>query len=193
MTRIESNIKNSIKLPLLLCRGTRSCMDAVHAIIARMFDCLITTLPAKDFDLRWLVPIIIMSANEEQQSIPEGVVQMIYTVPELPVRDTITVKFQTLELRKILTSIVTNQNDDNTVYTALDCEHIEMFHEVLHAQMLAMGNLHLGLCTLHKIALPGITIMENRMKVVDAEVMNRILLYLNEKAFDTFHTLHIDV
>lgn len=108
MTRIESNIKNSIKLPLLLCRGTRSCMDAVHAIIARMFDCLITTLPAKDFDLRWLVPIIIMSANEEQQSIPEGVVQMIYTVPELPVRDTITVKFQTLELRKILTSYVHN-------------------------------------------------------------------------------------
>lgn len=32
-----------------------------------------------------------------------------------------------------------------------------------------------------------------QMKVMNMEIMNRILLYLNEKAFDTFHTLHINV
>jgi hypothetical protein len=58
--------------------------------------------------------------------------------------------------------------------------------------MLILGGLELGLCTLHRIDLPGITIMENRMKIVNVEIMNNVLLYLNEKAFDIFHTVHID-
>lgn len=30
------------------------------------------------------------------------------------------------------------------------------------------------------------------MKIVNVEIMNNVLLYLNEKAFDIFHTVHID-
>jgi len=57
---------------------------------------------------------------------------------------------------------ITEAQDDR-VNISLDCEHIEMFYEVLHKQMLTLGGLQLGLCTLHRINLPGITIMENRV------------------------------
>lgn len=31
-----------------------------------------------------------------------------------------------------------------------------------------------------------------QMKVMNADTMNRVLLYLNEKALDTFHTLNLE-
>lgn len=31
------------------------------------------------------------------------------------------------------------------------------------------------------------------MKVISADTMNRVLLYLNEKALDMFHTLNIEM
>ncbi|KAH0953659.1 hypothetical protein HN011_004147 [Eciton burchellii] len=183
---IGQDMPDSTKLPLLLCRGTRSCMDTVHFILGRMFDCLTIALPLNGDDLNWLVPIIIMS-NEEDQPVVSGEIKMEYTVPGLPVTDIITIKFQISDLRKILMAIITDQED------SLSREHVEMFHEVLHKQMLTLGNMRLGLCILHKIILPGVTIMENRMKVMDIEIMNRILLYLNEKAFDTFHAININI
>lgn len=73
-----------------------------------MFDCLIIALPAKEHDLSWLIPIIIMT-NKEEPSV-SGEVQMVYTVPELPVTDTVTVKFQTADLRKILSAYVYSIN-----------------------------------------------------------------------------------
>ncbi|GAB1864382.1 alpha-1,2-Mannosidase [Camponotus japonicus] len=188
ITQSEQSRDNLIRLPLLLCRGTSTGIDAVHATIIRMFDCSIIVLPAKECDLSWLVPIIIMTNKEEP--IVSGEIQMVYTVPELPITDTITVKFQTGDLRKILSAIITNQNDENIF---LNREHVEIFFEVLHKQMLILGGLKLGLCTLHRINLPGITIMENRMKIVNVEIMNNVLLYLNEKARDIFHTVHIDI
>lgn len=62
----------------------------------------------------------------------------------------------------LIYSIITNQNDENKY---LNCEHVETFFEVLHKQMLILGGLKLGLCTLHRINLPGITIMENRVSL----------------------------
>lgn len=187
LTQAEPNIENLIRLPLLLCSGTNTCIAAVHDTINRMFDCLIIALPAKEYDLSWLIPIIIMTNKEEP--VVSGEVKMMYTVPELPVTDTITVKFQSAELRKILLAIITNQSGDNII---LDCNHIKLFFEVLHKQMLTLGGLELGLCTLHRIDLPGITIIENKMKLVNIEIMNNVLSYLNEKALDTFHTVHIN-
>lgn len=64
----------------------------------------------------------------------------------------------------IIYSIITNQNDEINVF--LNREHIEIFFEVLHKQMLIIGGLKLGLCTLHRINLPGITIMENKVSCV---------------------------
>ncbi|KYN01567.1 PREDICTED: centromere protein L-like [Cyphomyrmex costatus] len=189
-TQTKLNIQNAIRLPLLLCRGTSSCMNAVHTIIGRMFDCLIVTLPANEDDLRWLVPIIITATNKDE-SIVFGEVQMEYTVPGLPVTDVIKVKFHSSNLKEILSVIAEDQDDRVNVF--LDYEHIKMFHEVLHKQMLMIGGLHLGFCTLHRINLPGVTVMENRMKVTNVDIMNNILLYFSDKAFDIFHTVHIDI
>ncbi|XP_012527706.1 uncharacterized protein LOC105831827 [Monomorium pharaonis] len=191
ITQSESNIQNSIRLPLLLCRGTSSCMDAVHTIIGHMFDCLIVTLSANEDDLSWLLPIIIMATDKEDQPIVDGEVQIEYTVPELPVTDTIIIKFHTSDLRKILSVIVEDQDD--RVNVSLDYKHIELFYEVLHKQMLTLGGLQLGLCMLHRINLPGVTIMENRMKVINTDIMNNVLLYFSDKALDIFHTVHIDI
>lgn len=58
---------------------------------------------------------------------------------------------------------MTNQNDEINVF--LNREHIEIFFEILHKQMLMVGGLKLGLCTLHRINLPGITIMENKVSL----------------------------
>ncbi|KAL0103480.1 hypothetical protein PUN28_017616 [Cardiocondyla obscurior] len=186
-----SSIQNSIRLPLLLCRGTQSCMNAAHDIIGRMFDCQIVALPANEHDLNWLIPIIIMATDKEEQPILSGEVRMEYVVPELPVSDTITVTFDVVHLRKILLTIINDEVEETSV--SLDHEHIEMFYEVLHQQMLAVGNLQLGLCMLRKIQLPGITIIENKMKVMNVDIMNNVLLYFSDKALDLFHTMHIDI
>ncbi|XP_025161452.1 uncharacterized protein LOC105183971 isoform X2 [Harpegnathos saltator] len=189
-TQIEPDINNTTKLPLLLCRGTRNCIDAVHIVISHMFDCLVMALPISEDDLNWLIPIIIVLVDKDEQPIVSGEVHMEYTVSELPVTDTIKVKFDISELRKILKNIINQNNMANII---LDHKHIKQFYEVLYVQMLTIGGLQLGSCTLHRINLPGVTIMENRMKIMNVEIMNHILLYLCEKAFDTFHAIRIDI
>ncbi|XP_068974998.1 uncharacterized protein [Bombus flavifrons] len=183
---------NSVRLPLLLCRGTPSAIRTVHNVLSRMFDCMIIALPAHEDDLIWLVPIIITPADKEEQTKHTDEICMEYKIPELENTDTITIKFLVLDLIKILTVIVKDQNDEANVEIAFNLEHIEKFREVLYSQMLELAGLQLGLCTLHKIILPTVTIMENRMKVMNADTMNRVLLYLNEKALDTFHTLNLE-
>ncbi|XP_076476309.1 uncharacterized protein LOC117157223 isoform X2 [Bombus vancouverensis nearcticus] len=143
-------------------------------------------------DLIWLVPIIITPADKEEQTKHTDEICMEYKIPELESTDTITIKFLVWDLIKILTVIVKDQNDEANVEIAFNLEHIEKFREVLYSQMLELAGLQLGLCTLHKIILPTVTIMENRMKVMNADTMNRVLLYLNEKALDTFHTLNLE-
>lgn len=86
-----------------MCRGIRNCMDAVHVVITHMFDCMVMALPVDENDLKWLIPIMITSNNKDEQPIISGEVNMEYTVPELPVTDTIKVKFDASDLRKILT------------------------------------------------------------------------------------------
>lgn len=93
-----------------MCRGTHNCTDAVHVVISHMFDCLMMTLPVDENDLKWLIPIMIISMNKDEQPMISGEVHMEYTVPELPVTDTIKVKFNTSELRKILTRYAYNIN-----------------------------------------------------------------------------------
>lgn len=203
----------------MLCRGIRSCIDAVHTIIGRMFDCSTITLPAMEDDLSWLIPIIIMpTSNSNGTPVDSGQIQMEYAVSQLPVTDTITVKFHISDLQKILTAYVStllpycinmiriklhreaivkyyiylfmfvflhisincsimNPNDDSMINTALDRKHVEMFYDVLHTQMLRMGDLQLGLCTLRKISLPGVTITNNRVNFC-LYYMETLLKYL---------------
>ena len=189
----ELTIANSIRLPLLLCRGTQSGMRTVHNIIGRMFDCMAIALPAHEDDLIWLAAIVITPTNREEEPKRTDEICMQYRIPELPDTDTIAVKFQVLDLIRILTSIIKDQSDEASNEISFNLDHIEMFREVLYAHMLETAGLQLGLCTLHKIQLPALTIMGNRIKVTKLDTMNRVLLYLNEKALDTFHTLNFEI
>lgn len=101
-TNDDLNASNSIKLPLLLCRGTRNCMNVVHSTFNRMFDCLIIALPIEQDDLMWLLPIIILPTREEEYPGDTEEVRLQYLVPRSPITDTITVKFSTLDLINIL-------------------------------------------------------------------------------------------
>lgn len=101
-TNEDLNASNSIKFPLLLCRGTRTCMNVVHSTFNRMFDCLIIALPIEQDDLMWLLPIIILPTREEKKPNNTEEVRLQYLVPGLPITNTITAKFSTLDLINIL-------------------------------------------------------------------------------------------
>ncbi|OAD59737.1 Centromere protein L [Eufriesea mexicana] len=182
-------IFNSVTLPLLLCRGTRSAIGVVHNTLSLLFDCMIISLSVQEDDLIWLVAIVITPTNKEQYPKSTDVICMEYKIPELPDSDTITIKFKILDLIKILTVIVKDQSDEASVEISFNLEHVENFREFLYSQMLKTAGLQLGLCTLYKINLPTFSITGNRMKVMNPDTMNRVLLYLNEKALDILHTL----
>lgn len=174
---------------------------------------MVIALPAKEDDLMWLVPIIITPGSKKNRPQSTQEARLEYTIPELPATDTITIKFKVIDMVKVLEMYVHNmfikiffeagsfivtlfrinedQDDDTEVF--VNVEHIEKFYEVLHTQILEIANLQLGLCRLHRIDLPALTIMENKMKVMNTEAMNRVLLYLNEKALDTLHTLQFAI
>ncbi|XP_015432801.1 PREDICTED: uncharacterized protein LOC107188918 [Dufourea novaeangliae] len=184
---------NSIRLPLLLCRGSRSSMVIVHNVLSYMFDCLVMALPVQEDDLIWLVPIVITPAIGEEHPKSTGEIRMEYKIPELPDTNAIIMKFQISELLKILTVITRDRSDDVSIEISFNLEHIEKFREILYEQISQTASLQLGLCILRKINLPSFTIMGNKMKVMNAETMNRVLLYLNEKAVDILHTLNLGV
>ncbi|XP_012144720.1 uncharacterized protein LOC100884034 [Megachile rotundata] len=183
----ELTVANSIRLPLLLCRGTRNTMRTVHNVLNLMFDCIIIALPAQEHDLIWLVPIIITPTSKEEYPKRTDEICMVYKIPEHS--DTIAIKCCVLDLIKFLEVIMKDKNDAEISF---NLEHIEMFREALYTQIQESSGLQLGLCTLYKIHLPVLTIMENKMKVMTTDAMNRVLLYLNEKAVDTFHTLNFE-
>ncbi|XP_076238272.1 uncharacterized protein LOC143181638 isoform X2 [Calliopsis andreniformis] len=188
-TRNDLTIPNCVRLPLLLCRGTKSCMTSVHTVLSWMFDCMVAALPAVEDDLLWLIPIVIAPTNQGKHPKKTDVIRMEYKVPDFPDTDIIAVQFKIIDLVKILTVIMEDQSDASDEIS-FDLDHIEKFREILYAQMLETSNLQLGLCILNRINLPTVTIMENKMKVMKANTMNRVLSYLNEKALNTFHALN---
>ncbi|XP_031827318.1 uncharacterized protein LOC116424713 isoform X2 [Nomia melanderi] len=192
-TTNELATPNSIRLPLLLCRGTKSSMVTIHNLLSHMFDCMIIELPAQEDDLMWLIPIVIIPTNVEEQSKHTSEISMEYRIPDLPDTNAIVVKFQVLDLIKILRVIMGNQSDGANVEISFHLEHIEKFRDILYKQMLQTASLQLGLCLLRKINLPSFTIMGNKMKVTNIETMNRVLLYLNEKAVRILHTLTSEI
>lgn len=93
--------KNSTQLPLLLCRGTKNTMKAVHATLSRMFDCIIVSLPASAEDLRWLLPIVISPNGGYEKAGKNDEVHLEYVVPTLSKIETITLEFLANDLIKL--------------------------------------------------------------------------------------------
>ncbi|KAF7382948.1 hypothetical protein HZH66_013350 [Vespula vulgaris] len=190
-TNNDLKASNSVKLPLLLCRGTRTCMNVVHSTFNRMFDCLIIALPIEQDDLMWLLPIIILPTSEENYPNSTEEVRLEYIVPGLSSTNTITAKFSTLDLINILKAIMENQNNETQIVINLTIEHIQRFRKCLQVQMKKIAGLELGLCTLHRISLPRGTLMNNKMKIMHPEIMKRVLLYMTEKSVDMLHALFL--
>lgn len=191
----EINYDESIKLPILLCRGTKSGMNAVHTVLGNMFDCQIVELSATEEDLKWLVPIVLNPSGDAVND--KGDVKFEYKIPGLSSSDSITTKNNTKDLIKLWNAVIEDNDDDdvddndsNENDNNFKVEHVEMFFQVLHNQMLMVSGLQLGLCSLSKIILPSFTIMDNRIKTSSSEVLNRVLLFFNQKSLEMLHQLN---
>ncbi|XP_078042677.1 centromere protein L isoform X2 [Augochlora pura] len=191
-TTSELTIPNSIRLPLLLCRGTRSSMVVIHALLSQMFDCMIIELSAQEDDLMWLIPIIIIPTNKEHSE-HKGEIRMEYRLPGLPDKNNVTVKINVSALVKILKVVMKDQIDTSNTEISFNVEHIERFRTLLYKQVLRIASLQLGLSILCKISLPSFSIRGNKIKLVKEETMNRVLLYLNQKAVNILHTLSSEI
>ncbi|XP_066595336.1 uncharacterized protein [Prorops nasuta] len=177
---------NAVRLPLLLCSGSKSCINAVHNTINHLFDCMIIALPAKQDDLMWLT-LIILVQNEEESSSKKSLIKLKYIVPELSPMDTITTKFDFAAIITMLNAVTDYEENDSTLEIVLNVYHIEKFFGCLHDQMMHTAGLQLGLCTLNRIDLPSASVMENKVKVLSLNTMHRVLLYFNEKAIAALH------
>lgn len=184
------NASNSVKLPLLLCRGIRTCMNVVHSTLSRMFDCIIISLPMEGDDLMWLLPIMVIPASEEETPKKNEDVVLEYVVPGLPTTDTITIRLNFYDIIKTLNMIMKDTNNEADD-TSLTIEHIKKFRKYLQALVRKSAGIELGLCTLHRINLPAGAIMNNKMKITNLHAMKRVLLYMTEKAVDMFHQLRV--
>ncbi|XP_015181207.1 PREDICTED: uncharacterized protein LOC107068893 isoform X2 [Polistes dominula] len=179
---------NTTRFPLLLCRGSRPCMNIVHSTFNRMFDCLIIKLPIEEDDLIWLLAIIIVPVNDNDNLNKNKDVTLEFKVPGLPINNTISVLFKILDLINILNAIIENQSDQmETDISELTIEQIQRFRKCLYTQIKNIAGLELGLCSLHRISLPAATIMGNKMKIMDPYCQKRILSYMMEKSVDMFH------
>ncbi|KAI4498841.1 hypothetical protein M0802_006016 [Mischocyttarus mexicanus] len=181
---------NTTRLPLLICRGTRPCMNIVHSTFSRMFDCLIIELPIEQDDLIWLLAIIILPVEDDKNSKNSKKnidVKLEFTVPGLPINNTINVEFKRLDLVNILNAIIENEDDDIATDVNLTIEQIQRFRKCLYMEIKQITGLEVGLCYLHRISLAPATIMCNKMKIMDPYRVKRILSYMTEKSVDMFH------
>ncbi|XP_076382398.1 centromere protein L [Megalopta genalis] len=188
----ELTTPNSIRLPLLLCRGTKSSMVVIHALLSHMFDCMIIELSAQEEDLIWLIPIIITPTNKKHSE-HVGEIRMEYRIPGLPDKNNVTVKVKVSALIKILKVVMKDQIDTSNTEISFNLEHIERFRTLLYNQVLRIASIQLGLSILCKISLPSFSIRGNKIKLVKKETMNRVLLYLNQKAVNILHTLSFEI
>lgn len=181
---IESINENSVCLPLLLCKGTQSTIGAVHSVLSRMFDCIVTPLPITENDLKWITAINL-SANTSGGKLKEDLVLLEYVLPRLSLTDTLHVKYPNKELRKLWSSFCVTIEEE--CEQTIRIENVEKLFKVIDRQMLELANLNLEVCRLHRLSLPSLSIVGNRMKVMNPETLNNILLFLNEIAFQAVH------
>lgn len=97
----ESSLNGTTKLPLLLCRGTKSAMNAVHTVVGHMFDCQIVAMSATEDELEWLVPMMLISADNEQREYDKNQIRLEYRIPGLIATDTISLDFEISTLSKL--------------------------------------------------------------------------------------------
>lgn len=102
---VELIFDNCVCLPLLLCKGTQSTIKAVHSVLQRMFNCIVTGLSISDNDLKWLTAINL-SAEASKGKSKDDLIVFEYVVPRLSLTDTIKINFVYKDLRKLWSQYV---------------------------------------------------------------------------------------
>jgi hypothetical protein len=87
---------STVHLPVLLCNGTVRTTRAVHFLLQKFFDCSISALQLSQEDLAWLCAI---QADEKDTSKRTSQVEMMFTFPQLAVRNTIQFKIPLKSLK----------------------------------------------------------------------------------------------
>lgn len=91
-----------MRLPLLLCHGTKSTMKIVHKTLGHMFDCIIIALNALEEDLVWLIPIVVSPTNEEEHPKRTDTISMEYKLTTSLDTDIIIIHFKISDLIRIV-------------------------------------------------------------------------------------------
>ena len=80
---------STVHLPVLLCCGTVRTTRAVHFLLQKFFDCSISAVQLSQEDLAWLCAL---QADENGTSKETSQVEMVFTFPQLSVKNTIQFK-----------------------------------------------------------------------------------------------------
>lgn len=80
---------STVHLPVLLCCGTVRTTSAVHFLLQKFFDCSISAIQLSQEDLAWLCAL---QADETGTSKETSQVEMVFTFPQLSVKNTIQFK-----------------------------------------------------------------------------------------------------
>jgi hypothetical protein len=80
---------STVHLPVLLCSGTVRTSRAVHFLLQKFFDCSISAIQLSQEDLAWLCAL---QADEKDTGKGTSQVEMVFTFPQLSVRNTVQFK-----------------------------------------------------------------------------------------------------
>jgi len=87
---------STVHLPVLLCCGTVRTTRAVHFLLQKLFDCSISAFQLSQEDLAW---ICTLQADEKGTSRETTQVEMVFTFPQLSVKNTIQFKIPLKSLK----------------------------------------------------------------------------------------------
>lgn len=87
---------STIHLPVLLCSGTVRTTKSVHFLLQKFFDCSISAIQLSQEDLAWLCAL---QADESGASKETSQVEMVFTFPQLSVKNTIQFKIPLKSLK----------------------------------------------------------------------------------------------
>ena len=87
---------STVHLPLLLCCGTVRTTTAVHFLLQKFFDCSISAFRLSQEDLAWLCAL---QADEKGASKETTQVEMVFTFPQLSVKNTVQFKMPLKSLK----------------------------------------------------------------------------------------------
>ncbi|XP_048508408.1 uncharacterized protein LOC105685550 isoform X2 [Athalia rosae] len=165
-----------------------------HQPAIKMFDCVITAMPASQEDLMWLTAVILNSSNPSDLSVQRKKKQVTsadaltleYRIPGLPTSDLILVQFPISCMIALWFKICPTQqsltNPREQIESRVYLEQIEKFNQFIRLQLLNNMDLELGYCLLSKISLPSLTIKANKIKCKNIDTLDRVLWYFQEKA-----------